>query len=83
MARGSDEGGREGGDEGGAIKDGASEEMTRGTHLTAVYPALLTCAQQDALISKGPFNLCSAGCVDFKAVFNWCSTGNRGVKFDY
>ena len=24
----------------GAIRDGASEEITRGTHLTAVYPAL-------------------------------------------
>ena len=41
MANGSDEGGREGGDEGGAIWDGASEKITRGTHLTAVYPALL------------------------------------------
>ena len=43
---GSDEGGREGGDEGGAIKDGASEEMTRGTHLTAVYAALFTVSHQ-------------------------------------
>ena len=25
----------------GAIRDGTSEEITRGTHLTAVYPALL------------------------------------------
>ena len=24
----------------GAIRDGTSEEITRGTHLTAVYPAL-------------------------------------------
>ena len=38
---GSDERGREGGDEGGAIRKGASEEITRATHLTAVYPALL------------------------------------------
>ena len=25
----------------GAIRDGTSEEITRGTHLTALYPALL------------------------------------------
>ena len=25
----------------GAIRDGASEEITRGTHLMAMYPALL------------------------------------------
>jgi len=37
---GSDKEGMEGGDEGGAIRDEASEEITRGTHLTAVYPAL-------------------------------------------
>ena len=37
---GSDEGGREGGDEGGAIKEGASEDITRGTHLTDVYTAM-------------------------------------------
>ena len=39
---GRDAGGREGGDEGGAIKEAASGEITRGTHLTAVYPALLS-----------------------------------------
>ena len=37
---GSDGGGMEEGDEGGAIRDSASEKLTRGTHLTAVYPAL-------------------------------------------
>ena len=37
---GSGEGGREGGDEGRATWEEASEDMTRGTHLTAVYPAL-------------------------------------------
>ena len=36
---GCDEGGREGDDEGVGNK-GASEEVARGTHLTAVYPAL-------------------------------------------
>ena len=38
---GSSEGGRERGDEGGAITVGTSEGITRGTHLTAAYPALL------------------------------------------
>ena len=51
---GSDEGGREGGDEGGAIKDGASEEMTRGTYLTAVYTAL--------------FQYCQHSVVDYKLI---------------
>ena len=37
---GSAEGGREGGDEGRAPREEASKDMTRGTHLTAVYPAL-------------------------------------------
>ena len=38
---GSDEGGREGGEEGRATREVASKDMTAGTHLTAVYPALL------------------------------------------
>ena len=37
---GSDEGGRERGDEGGATMTGRVQ-ICRGTHLTAVYPALL------------------------------------------
>ena len=42
MARGigCDEGGREGGDEGRAMREEASKEMTRVTHLAAVYRAL-------------------------------------------
>ena len=33
-------GGREGGDKGRATRQAACKVMTRGTHLTAVYPAL-------------------------------------------
>ena len=33
-------GGRKGGDDGRATRKEASKDMTRGTHLTAVYPAL-------------------------------------------
>ena len=36
------EGAGKGGDEGGAIRDGASMDITRGTHLMAVYPALFS-----------------------------------------
>ena len=38
----SDEGGREGSDEGGVTGEAASKDMTRGTHLTAVYLALFS-----------------------------------------
>ena len=37
---GSDEVGREGGGKGGVTREVASKDMTRGTHLTAVYAAL-------------------------------------------
>ena len=47
---GSYEGGREGRDEGGATREGA---ITRGTHLTAVYPALFVSSHVESDIHKG------------------------------
>ena len=58
---GSDGGGREEGDEEGAIRDGASEKITRGTHLTAVHPALFSFFPSECFFSFSFF---------FRVLFN-------------